>query len=113
MNCFDEYRAKLCTAEEAVKLVKSGDWVDYSSNACFPASLDAALALRRDELRNVKIRGHLIPGPVAAVECDESMEHFVYSTWHCSVMKGGCAIAGGPFSVPCCFAIWAGTIKIS
>ena len=50
MNCFDEYRAKLCTAEEAVKLVKSGDWVDYSSNACFPASLDAALALRRDEL---------------------------------------------------------------
>ena len=103
MNCFDEYRAKLCTAEEAVKLVKSGDWVDYSSNACFPASLDAALALRRDELRNVKIRGNLIPGPVAAVECDESMEHFVYSTWHCSGYERRLCDRGRAFFSPMLF----------
>ena len=42
MNCFEEYRMKLCTAQEAVQLVKSGDWVDYSSNNGFPVSLDAA-----------------------------------------------------------------------
>ena len=30
MNVYEEYRAKLRTAEEAVKVVKDGDWVDYS-----------------------------------------------------------------------------------
>ena len=52
MSCFDEYRAKLRNAEEAVRLVRSGDWVDYSSNNGFPRSLDAALARRRDELQH-------------------------------------------------------------
>lgn len=56
MNCFEEYRMKLCTADEAVQLVKSGDWVDYSSNNGFPVSLDEALARRRDELHKVKVR---------------------------------------------------------
>jgi acyl-CoA hydrolase len=50
-----EYRAKLRTPEEAVRVVKSGDWVDYSCNVCFPSLLDAALAGRRDELTDVKI----------------------------------------------------------
>ena len=37
MSVFDEYRSKLKTAEEAVSVVKSGDWVDYASNNGFPA----------------------------------------------------------------------------
>ena len=41
MDVREEYRAKLRTPEQAVELVKSGDWVDYSSNICFPALLDA------------------------------------------------------------------------
>ena len=32
-DVFSSYRAKLRTADEAVKAVKSGDWVDYTSNA--------------------------------------------------------------------------------
>jgi len=81
---YNEYRSKLRTPEEAVKLIKSGDWVDYSTNHGFPALLDAALAKRRDELRDVKIRGNLILGPIQTVECDSSREHFIYNTWHCS-----------------------------
>ena len=42
MGIYDEYKAKLCTAEEAVKLVKDGDWVDYSQTCSFPAALDAS-----------------------------------------------------------------------
>ena len=57
MNLMQEYRSKLCTAEEAVRLVKSGDWVDYGSNNGYPSTLDAALARRRDELYHVKVRG--------------------------------------------------------
>ena len=84
MDVRQEYRARLRTPEEAVKLVKSGDWVDYSSNICFPALLDAALAKRRDELQDVKIRGNLLFGPIQVVEADPCREHFCYNSWHCS-----------------------------
>ncbi len=82
-----EYRARLRTPDEAVQIVRSGDWVDYMSNVCFPTLLDAALARRRDELHDVKIRGNLIFGPIRAVECDPLREHFVYNSWHCSAYE--------------------------
>ena len=31
MDLMSEYRSKLRTAEEAVRLVKNGDWVDYQT----------------------------------------------------------------------------------
>ena len=49
-----EYRSKLRTPAEAVRAVKNGDWVDYTSGLGFPPLLDAALAARRDELHDVK-----------------------------------------------------------
>ena len=39
-----EYRSKLRTPAEAVRAVKNGDWVDYTSALGFPPLLDAALA---------------------------------------------------------------------
>ena len=84
MDFMSEYRAKLRTPEEAVQAVKSGDWVDYTSNVCFPTLLDAALAKRKEELTDVKIRGNLLFGPIRTVECDPDREHFIYNSWHCS-----------------------------
>ena len=84
MNVFDEYRAKLRTPQQAVSIVKSGDWVDYTTNVGFPALCDAALADRREELTDVKIRGNLIFGPLRTVESDPAREHFTYNSWHCS-----------------------------
>lgn len=84
MKIYDEYRSKLRTADEAVKVVKSGDWVDYITGNGFPAGLDAALARRKDELTDVKVRGNLISGPIQIVECDPEREHFIYNSWHCS-----------------------------
>lgn len=83
----DQYRQKLRTPEQAVQVVKSGDWVDYTTNVCFPPLLDAALAKRRDELTNVKIRGNLLFGPIQTVECDPSRDHFLYNSWHCSAYE--------------------------
>ena len=103
MNLMQEYRSKLCTAEEAVRLVKSGDWVDYGSNNGYPATLDAALARRRDELYHVKVRGNLLRGPLAVVECDPSMEHFVYDSWHCSGYERKLCDAGRAFFTPMLF----------
>ena len=53
-----------------MKLVKDGDWVDYSVGIGFPVLLDAALAKRKDELRDIKIRGSLAMQPIQAVEQD-------------------------------------------
>ena len=84
MTVLEEYRAKLRTPEQAVQAVKSGDWVDYTTSLGFPILLDAALAKRRDELTDVKIRGNLLFGPIQTVECDPTREHFCYNSWHCS-----------------------------
>ena len=59
---YNEYMSKLRTPEEAVEVVKSGDWVDYTSSLGMPVLLDRALAARKDELTDVKIRGNLISG---------------------------------------------------
>ena len=80
----DLYQQKLRTPQEAVQVVKSGDWVDYTTLLGFPTLLDAALAQRRDALFDVKIRGNLIFGPIQTVEQDPTREHFFYNSWHFS-----------------------------
>ena len=82
-----EYARKYRTPEEAVEVVKSGDWVDYTSNVGFPYLLDRALANRKEELHDVKIRGNLCFGPIQTVECDPEREHFIYNSWHCSAYE--------------------------
>ena len=84
MNFAEEYKRKLKTPEEAVKLVKDGDWVDYSVGIGFPVLLDAALGKRKDELRDIKIRGSLAMQPIQAVEQDRERRTFTYNSWHCS-----------------------------
>lgn len=103
MDFYSEYKTKLRTPDEAAALVKSGDWVDYASNIGFPVSLDAALARRRDELKQVKVRGNLLPGPIQIAECDPAMEHFVYNTWHCSAYERRLCDAGRAFFTPMVF----------
>ena len=79
-----EYKRKLCTADEAARVVKSGDWIDISMGTGFPSLMDAAIAKRKDELRAVKIRGYLIFDPIQMVECDPERKHFIYNSWHMS-----------------------------
>ena len=98
-----EYRAKLRTPDVAVQVVKSGDWIDYTSSLGKPVLLDRALAKRRDELFDVKIRGNLIYGPIEVAECDESQEHFIYHTWHCSAYERKLCDRGLCYFIPMVF----------
>ena len=98
-----EYRSKLRTPDEAVQVVKSGDWIDYTSSLGKPVLLDRALAKRRDELFDVKIRGNLIYGPIEVAECDESQEHFIYHTWHCSAYERKLCDRGLCYFIPMVF----------
>ena len=99
----EEYAKKLRTPEEAVSVVKSGDWVDYTSTLGKPVLLDEALAKRRDELTDVKIRGNLIEGPIRVAECDPTKEHFIYHSWHCSSYERKLCDKGRCFYIPMVF----------
>ena len=73
----------MVTPEVAAQAVRSGDWVDYGFGAGFPELMDKALAARKDELRDVKIRGGLVIRPrIEAVECDPEQRAFRYYSWH-------------------------------
>ena len=72
MSYLEEYTQKLTTAEEAVKVVKSGDWVDYGWCTGTPEALDKALAKRTDELTDVKLRGGILLKPLAVFEREDA-----------------------------------------
>ncbi|MBO8158548.1 acetyl-CoA hydrolase/transferase C-terminal domain-containing protein [Thermosyntropha sp.] len=82
MDWINEYKRKLVTAEEAVKVVESGDWIDYGFGLASPNELDKALAKRKDELRDVKIRVDLGVWPHYTLDADPSGEHFCWHSWH-------------------------------
>jgi butyryl-CoA:acetate CoA-transferase len=82
MGFEEEYRQKLVTADEAVKVVKSGDWVDYGWCNGTPDALDRALAKRTDELTDVKLRCGILMKMPAVFEREDAAEHFCWNYWH-------------------------------
>ena len=84
MSYIKEYAQKLVTAEEAVKVVKSKDWVDYGWTTGTPVALDAALAARADELENVKIHGGILMWVPEIFKVDNVADHFTWNSWHMS-----------------------------
>ncbi|HWP97225.1 MAG TPA: acetyl-CoA hydrolase/transferase C-terminal domain-containing protein [Syntrophomonadaceae bacterium] len=80
----EEYQSKLVSADEAVKIVKSGDWIDYGFGHSKPIALDNALAARKDELKDINIRHVLSISPQACIEADPEGEVFTLNSWHFS-----------------------------
>jgi acyl-CoA hydrolase len=75
-------KARRITAADAADLVKSGDWVDYGAALGQPDCFDHALAARKEELRDVKVRACISLRPRAIVEADPQREHFQWYSWH-------------------------------
>ena len=103
MDYTKEYQQKLMTPAEAVKLVKDGDWVDYSQVCTFPIELDNALGDRAGELKDVKIRHAISMRPVQVVEKDPNQESFTYNLWHCSGLDRKYVDQGRAFYEPMLF----------
>ena len=76
------YRSKLTTADEAVKVIKSGDWVDYGFCNTHPHVLDEALARRAPELEDVKVRGGIALWKPAIFDIEEPAKHIIYNSHH-------------------------------
>ena len=60
MSFTQEYQKKLTTADEAVKVVKSGDRLEYGWCVTTPVALDEALAKRMPDLENIQIHGGIV-----------------------------------------------------
>ena len=84
MDFYEEYQSKLTTAENAVKVVKSGDWVDYGWCLGTPVVLDKALAARYNELTDVKLRGGVVMHPLEISKVPDAGKHFTWNSWHMS-----------------------------
>ena len=84
MSYEEIYNQKLVSADEAVKCIKSGDWVDYGWCTTTVESLDKALAKRTDELTDVKLRGGILFHKPAVFEREDAGEHFCWNSWHMS-----------------------------
>ena len=76
------YQSKLTTAEKAVKVIKSGDWVDYGFCNTHPHVLDEALARRAPELEDVKVRGGIALWKPAIFDIEEPAKHIIYNSHH-------------------------------
>lgn len=100
MNYAEEYQRKLVTADEAVKVVKSGDTVNYGEFIMVSAVLDEALAKRKDKLTNVNIITTTCPFQPKAVLADPNKEHFIYNDWHFSAASRKLADKGLCYFMP-------------
>ncbi|MBN8942214.1 MAG: butyryl-CoA:acetate CoA-transferase [Rhizobiales bacterium] len=72
------------SAAEAAALVTPGMWLDYGFGMGQPDMFDRALAERRDELRDVKIRSALTMRPRPTHDSDPDGGHFHWFSWHFS-----------------------------
>ena len=94
------YQSKLTTAEEAVKVIKSGDWVDYGFCNTHPHVLDEALARRAPELEDVKVRGGIALWKPAIFDIEEPAKHIIYNSHHTGGFERKHIDAGACFYEP-------------
>jgi len=82
MDFKEMYQDKLTTADEAVKTVQSGDWVDYGWCTGTPVALDAAMAKRLPELTDINFRGGILMHVPEIFKIPEPEKHMTWNSWH-------------------------------
>ena len=96
MDFNEIYKQKLTTADEAVKVIRSGDWIDYGWCTGTVDALDKALAKRMPELSDINIRGGILMKEPEIFKLEDAASHFTWNSWHSSgierkaVAKGFC-----------------------
>ncbi len=94
------YQQKLATPEQAAALVKSGDWVDYGWTTGTPVAVDAAIAKRLPELKDVKFRGGILMWVPEIFKIENPAEHFSWNSWHMGGIERKAVAQGFSFYSP-------------
>ena len=83
MSFTQEYQKKLTTADEAVKVVKSGDRLEYGWCVTTPVALDEALAKRMPDLENIQIHGGIVMRPLRShrLKTQQIILHGIHGIW--------------------------------
>ena len=84
MTMMADYKKKCVSADEAVKAIRSGDWVEFAWGASFAGLLADAIDRRKEELENVNFRGGVILKPLPFIENDPNRDHFTWNSMHMS-----------------------------
>ncbi len=100
MDYTQKYTSKLITADQAVAMIKSGDWVDYGWCTGTPELLDAALARRVQELYDVNLRGGVLLRQPAIFRVPNAAEHITWNSWHMTGIERAAVREGLAYYIP-------------
>ena len=98
-----QYQQKCRSAEQAAALVKSGDTVFMGEFAQNVEAVDIALALRKNELRDVILVTTTRAKPLKCVEADPKRESFIWNDWHFSGLARKNGEIGLASYIPLCY----------
>lgn len=87
MKYLEEYKQKFVSAHDAVKIIKSGDWIDYGWSTGTPVVLDEALAARSEGLSDIVVRGGILLKKPEIFKVKNVKEHFTWNSWHMSAIE--------------------------
>lgn len=94
------YSQKLTTPDEAVKVVKSGDWVDYGWCVGTPVVLDVAMAKKLPTLTDVNFRGGILMWKPAIFDIENPASHMTWNSWHMGGIERKAIAQGFSFYAP-------------
>ncbi len=94
------YQSKLTTADEAVKCVRSGDWVDYGWTVTTPVALDKAMAKRMDQLEDINFRGGILMWEPEIFKIDDPASRLTWNSWHMGGIERKAVNKGFAFYAP-------------
>lgn len=102
MSFIKKYAEKLVTAEEAVKVVKSGDWLDYGWCSATARELDKALAAHvvENDLVDLKIRGGILMWVPEIFKIENPADHITWNSWHMSGVERKAIAQGFAYYTP-------------
>lgn len=100
MDYKELYTKKLVTADEAAKIIKSGDWVDYGWAATTPVTVDKAIAKRMNELTDVNFRGGILMWVPEIFKIDNPADHLTWNSWHMGGIERKAVAQGFSFYSP-------------
>lgn len=100
MDYKEFYTKKLVTADEAAKVIKSGDWVDYGWAATTPVTVDKAIAKRMNELTDVNFRGGILMWVPEIFKIDNPAAHLTWNSWHMGGIERKAVAQGFSFYSP-------------
>lgn len=99
-NYENEYKSKLVSAEEAARVIKSRDFVDYGWCGTTTDAVDREFAKRITEVEDVNIFGGVLLKQPEIFKVEGGENHFTWNSWHASGIERKRIGAGQGFYSP-------------